>query len=179
MPGTTDDRYFEWLYSQIGATRNRNPARSYWSLARKLYTVEYVWLIPNDDNRVADGIELRHEFISEQGIDEVEKEWLELGCSVLEMFIALARRAAFESDRSPVEWFGIFLRNLGLDKLSDANWKLRSDNQVDYILEPFIYRNYAPDGTGGLFPLKGIAQDQREVELWYQLATYLIENGSY
>jgi len=44
-----DELYFTWLYSQVGSVRTRNPARTYWSLLRYLYTKEFVWIIPNDD----------------------------------------------------------------------------------------------------------------------------------
>lgn len=176
MPGTIDDRYFEWLYSQVGSVRNRNPARSFWKLARKLYTTEFVWLVANDDNRVEDGKELRLEFMNEQGFDQVSPEWETLGCSVLEMLVALSRRAAFETDGSPVEWFGIFLGNLGLTPMRDDIFDNINPVIVAEILQTFIYRTYNPDGSsGGLFPLDHPYEDQRKVELWYQLAAYLLE----
>lgn len=177
MTGTPDDRYFEWLYGLIGSVRNRNPARSYWELAKVLYSTEYIWLVSNDDNRVEDGKELRLEFIDERGSDGVDPQWMNLGCSTLEMLIALSRRAAFESRTEPVEWFGIFLRNLELVELTDAHWQPgRTSAMVDSKLETLIFRNYSPTGDGGLFPLTSPGTDQRKVELWYQLASYLQEN---
>ena len=179
MSGTTDDRYFEWLYSHVGAARNRNPARSYWELLRQLYIKEFVWLIANDDNRVADGVELRIEFLDSQGIDEPSREWMELGCSMLEMMIALARRAAFEDGRSSVEWFWEMVTNLGLETYTDRVFNSRVAQLVDETLDLVIYRNYSPDGVGGLFPLRGVETDQRKVELRYQLAAYVLDRASY
>lgn len=173
--GTTDDRYFEWLYGLIGAVRNRNPQRSYWGLARQLFTKEFVWFVPNDDNRVEDGKELRQEFLDDEGTDEVDPEWLHLGCSMLEMLIALSRRASFESDKAPVDWFGIFLNNLELDRYNDALYNESYAEEIDEILDTVIFRNYLPNGQGGLFPLQYPEQDQRKVELWYQLSAYLLE----
>src|SRR5690606_37427786 len=121
MTGTTDDRYLEWLYGLVASVRNRNPSRTYWQLFRQLYSKEFVWLVPNDDNRALDGKDLRSEYL-EMSSDEVDQEWLNLECSMLEMLIALARRAAFEDSRSPVEWFGEFLKNLGLDSATDAGY---------------------------------------------------------
>lgn len=175
MSGTIDDRYFEWLYGLIGAVRNRNPARSYWQLSRKLFTKEFVWFVANDDNRVEDGRQLRLEFLDEQGDDGADPEWMSLGCSMLEMMIALGRRAAYESDKTPVDWFGIFLNNLELDQFNDANYDDRTDDVVDDILERVIYRNYEFSGLGGLFPLQYPEKDQRKVELWYQMSAYLLE----
>lgn len=142
---------------------------------RQLYVKEFVWLIPNDDNRAEDGKALRYEFINEQGIDEVDQAWLDLGCSFLEMLIALARRAAFESDDEVVEWFWRFIFNLGLNNHTDSAYTRETEREVDNVLDTVIFRTYDADGLGGLFPLTHPRQDQRKVELWYQLAAYLTE----
>ena len=142
---------------------------------RQLYVKEFVWLIPNDDNRAEDGKALRYEFINEQGIDEVDQEWLDLGCSFLEMLIALARRAAFESDDEVVEWFWRFIFNLGLNNHTDSAYTRETEREVDNVLDTVIFRTYDADGLGRLFPLTHPRQDQRKVELWYQLAAYLTE----
>jgi len=57
-----DDLYLTWLYSQIGSIKLKQPSRTYWSLFRQLYTKEFVWIIPNDDNRIEDGRDLRFKF---------------------------------------------------------------------------------------------------------------------
>lgn len=141
-----------------------------------LHSREFVWLIRNDDNRVEDGRELRFEFIREQGNDGVDVPWLELGCSTLEMFVALAGRASYATNREPGEWIWTFLQNLGLDKYNDANWKTSTRVVVDRKLDRLIYRTYAPTGRGGLFPLRNAVEDQTKVELWYQMSSYLLEN---
>lgn len=176
MSAPLDDRYFEWLYSQVGAVRNRNPAQSYWTLARQMFTKEYLWFVPNDDNRVNDGKALRWDFIDEQEIDQVDTAWVDLDCSMLEMLVALARRASFESEKAPDEWFWIFITNLGFAELHDAHFLDEHIPFVDDILERINRRTYASDGQGGLFPLRDPSRDQRKVELWYQMSAYLIEN---
>lgn len=178
MDGTLDDRYFEWLYGIVASVRNRNPSRSYWNLSKQLYGKEFIWLVPNDDNRVEDGKDLRFEFIEEMGFDEVNQDWLHLGCSVLEMMIALARRVSFEADwKTPVEWYGTFLENLGLNNFTDARYSDEVAQRVDEILDALVYRTYEHNGEGGLFPLSNPAEDQRHVELWYQMSAYLLEIG--
>lgn len=174
MTGTIDDQYFEWLYSHIGSVRNRNPARSIWHLAHQLYTKEFVWLVANDDNRVEDGRELRQEFMDQRHPDEIPREWLELGCSMLEMMIALGRRASFEANGSPGDWFWKFLRHLDIFIYDDA-FDQFAERHVDQVLDRFIYRNYDSSGEGGLFPLRRAERDQRKVELWYQMAAYIGE----
>lgn len=175
--GTLDDAYFEWLYSQVGAVRNRNPSRSYWKLLKQLYTKEFQWFIPNDDNRVEDGKELRLRFLEETGYTLVDPRglWMNLGCSMLEMMIALARMAAFESDGSAVEWFWRFMHNLEIEKYSDARYDRYVAKEVEEVLNRVIHRKYDRDGVGGLFPLRNASRDQRRVELWYQMSSYLLE----
>lgn len=178
MPGTIDDRYFEWLYSLVGAVGNRNPARSYWNLMRQLYIKEFVWVIQNDDNRLEDGRDLRQEFLDAQGLDEPDPTWMGLGCSMLEMLIGLARRASFQDGRDPVEWFWEMLQNLGISDATDEQYDDDLAALIDGVLETVIYRTYAPNGRGGLFPLKRLREDQRKVELWYQLSAYLEDNSA-
>lgn len=175
MNGTVDDLYFEWLYSQIGVVRNRNPARSYWDLARKLYTTPFVGWLPNDDNRAEDGKCLRDEFVDEAGIDFVDREWRELDCSFLEMLIGLARRASFETGVEPVAWFWKMMENLELRNYTDDIYEVSIDEAVEEALNRVNDRTYLRNGDGGLFPLRNAHKDQRKVELWYQLAAYLLE----
>jgi len=182
MSTPVDDRYFEWLYSQVGAVRNRNPARSYWDICRKLHSTEFVWLVPNDDNRVEEGKDLRHQFVSEQGSDGVDPIWMDLGCSTFEMLIALARRACdltytAEREVPTGEWFHIFLKNLGFEKVTDDKYSEVTERRLESVLDRFIYRNYRVNGRGGLFPLRRPDTDQTKVELWYQLNAYVIENS--
>lgn len=174
MTGTIDDQYFEWLYSHIGSVRNRNPARSIWHLSHQLYTKEFVWLIANDDNRVEDGRELRQEFMEQRSPNEIPREWLDLGCSMLEMMIALGRRASFEANGTPGDWFWQFLKNLDIFIYDDA-YDYLATAHVERVLERFIYRNYDSSGEGGIFPLRRAERDQRKVELWYQMAAYIGE----
>lgn len=168
-----DELYFEWLYSQIGSVRLKNPSRTYWNLCHILFTKEFVWVVPNDDNRVEDGKNLRYEFLDEKGIDPVDKHWLDEGCSMFELFIVLARILAFETDTEPYEWFWELCENVNLRDFND-----RADIPKEYvndILDRIIWRQYRRNGKGGLFPLKKADKDQRYVELWYQICAYLLE----
>jgi hypothetical protein len=174
MTGTLDDRYLTWLYEQIGSVTLKTPARTYWILLRQLYSKEFVWFVPNDDNRVEDGRELRHEFVSSQNITDADSEWMGLGCSMLEMLIGLSRRLSFEAGGEPRVWFWHFMDILDLRKCNDRS--RFSEKYVDNILSIVIWRNYNSDGQGGLFPLRNPQQDQRKVEIWYQMSAYLLEH---
>lgn len=173
MAEPLDELYLTWLYKQVASVKLKNPARTYWALLRQLYTKEYVWIIPNDDNRVEDGRDLRQEFLDQEQIHGEPLEWMELGCSMLEMLIGLSRRLSFEADGEVEMWFWELLRNWGVDQCTDKS-NFRPEG-VDEILERNIWRNYSGDGRGGLFPLREPHKDQRDVEIWYQMASYLLE----
>lgn len=175
MAGTLDDAYLAWLYLQVGArsVRESDPSRTHWRLLRQMHETDFVWLVPNDDNRAADGLELRYEFMDEKAILP-DRAWLERPCSFLEMLIGLARRLAFEGEGQPHVWFWHLIDNLDLTRCNDdRRW---SPRRVDEIINSVIWRTYAPSGRGGLFPLRYSHEDQRDVELWYQMNAYLV-NG--
>lgn len=146
-------------------------------LAVALFQKEFTWFVHNDDNRVVQGKELREDFLEETGA-ECSQEWLEQGCSMLEMLIALSRRCAFEADDTAVEWFWIMIDNVGLRPYVDEEFSDVYNIDVDVILERVINRTYDYNGHGGLFPLRNADRDQRKVELWYQMASYLMENNA-
>lgn len=173
MTPPLDERYFEWLYSQTGSVRQRNSAHTHWDLLRLLFEKEFIWFIPNDDNRAEDGIELRYEFLRELNCG-APNHWLGMGCSMLELLIGLSRRLAFEADRTPRLWFWELIDNLGFRDYNDAT-RFPSE-VVNEVLDRVIWRTYHYDGRGGLFPLHNPRGDQRDIELWYQLSAYVVEN---
>lgn len=175
MSALLDEQYFTWLYSQVGSVKLRNRSRTHWSLARQMHRKEFIWLIPNDDNRVEDGKDLRYEFLEACEIYETDPDWLGLGCSMLEMMIALSRRLSFEADGEPRVWFWHLIEMLDLEQYNDRNFDRLAEQRVDEALDQVIWRTYSPNGRGGLFPLNHATRDQREVELWYQLNAYLLE----
>ena len=98
------------------------------------------------------------------------------------MLIALARKAYLITDdgttRSSVGvWFWKMLSNVKLDHLNDFDWSRKSLGEIDRTITRILDRTYSPSGVGGLFPLNHWEKDQREVELWYQLNTYLLDSG--
>ena len=177
MNAPLDELYLTWLYSQVGSTRTRSKERTYWHLLRQLYTTEFVWLVPNDDNRVGDGRELRYEFLDENNIVDPDPHWMDEPCSFLEMMVALSRRIAFQVDGHPREWFWILIENLDLQRCNDAYFNDNLRNVVAETIDRVFWRQYYFNGHGGLFPLNHPNQDQRNVEIWYQMNAYLIENN--
>lgn len=179
MNSDLDEKYLTWLYRQIGASSVKNPRRSHWLFAKQLYEKEFVWLVPNDDNRIADAKALRLLFLEEYEIEEVDSEWLDVGCSMLEMLVALADRFAFMGGGDPRECFWTMIQNLDLPHLSDLSYRRDRDlvHEIDERLDDVIWRTYDYDGSGGLFPLIHPPRDQRQTELWYQMSAYVLEEG--
>lgn len=172
-----DELYFTWLYSQVGSVDEPNQSRSYWRLLKRLYIKEFVWIVPNDDNRAEDGRDLRYRFFddSKVRVAGMASDWFDLGCSMLELLLGLSRRLSFEDDGEPREWFWRLIENLDLERFND-NTEF-SDRKVDAVLDRVIWRLYKHNGSGGLFPLRRATEDQRDVELWHQLMAYLLEQN--
>jgi len=169
-----DELYLEWLYSQVGSVRERNPSRTYWKILKILFTKEFVWIVPNDDNRAEDGRDLRQEFLEDHDIQSADPNWTRLGCSVLELMVGLSRRLSFEDDGEPDAWFWRLMENLGLERYNDHT--LIPERAVDELLNGLIWRTYKHNGAGGFFPLKRTIKDQRGIEIWYQACAYLLED---
>lgn len=167
----------------IGSVRNRDPERSYWTLARRLHSTQFVYFVPNDSNRAADGISLRDDFLESTPDAPYDTYFMSEECSFLEMMLALAKRAYLMADEDVVDggvggWFWEMAGNLGFDRLNDSRMKNRSLEEIDRVVRRVHDRSYSRDGTGGLFPLnKRPRKDQRGSELWYQLNSYLLDRG--
>jgi len=174
-----DELYIEWLYkSFVGATSNPNPNSTFWELAKQLYEMPFTWIIEDDGNRAERGKELRQDFIRECEIQDIEVNWLQIDCSVLEMLASLACRASFESWGEPGDWFWKFLENLGLNHYNDRIYSKAIMEEVDAVVRRWLDREYEKDGVGGLFPRQHAERDQTKVNIWYQLQGYLLE-GNY
>lgn len=166
MTNRTD--YFLWLIAQIGVPeRNRN---TYNDLFMRLYETEFVWIVPHDDNRLQDGVELRHEFLNGKRRSEI----YEMPVSLLEVIIALSRRVAWTTSDPPEYWAWRLLDNLRLTKSSDPLIGRKAE-RVEEILEALIWRTYEYDGNGGFFPLSYPRDDQTKREIWDQMNAYVNE----
>ncbi len=173
MDEPIEELYFNWLYSKVASIKVLpTPSLTYLTLLRDLHSTEFVWLVSGDDNRAEEGMDLRAEFFRVSYLDR-DPPWLSIPCSVLEMMIALSRRASYDTDISERDWFWTFLTNLGIEYLSDNH--LGITQIVDEVLDMFVWRTYDAQGKGGMFPLSKPAEDQTKRELWYQFCDYLMD----
>lgn len=173
-----DERYFVWLYNQVADPAIKDRNLTYWKLIKQLYVRPFAWFVSLDVNRSEDGKQLRIEFLRQEGLhrDSVDPDWVELGCSILELTIAMSIRLRnqVDPDSSLAYWFWeVLMTNIDLRHCSDGAGFESCD--VDETLDRVIFRRYEPDGTGGFFPLEHPKQDQRGLELWDQLNAYVIE----
>lgn len=158
-----EESYFRWISEEIGR-------RDLHNTLVLLHRTPFEVLVPYDINRALDGIDLRDEFLywNPSLIDHRDaKWWIEHDCSVLEMLFALSGRLSLQAGGTRAEWFDHLMSNLGLPAPS----RIAKD-----IIDRFNYREYEPNGGGGLFPLKNPPEDQRDIELWEQMSRYVIEN---
>jgi len=161
-----EDLYLEQLYDLIKLDEQ---LLDYGLLMEYLTETEFVWFVANDDNRARDGEALREKYGS----------YYRGPCTVLEMLIGLASRVEenIMGDPNDVDhtdfWFWAMINNLGLDRYDNRNFKYDS---VDFIVKRWLERKYRADGTGGLFPLKYPVENQKDVEIWFQMCEWLNEN---
>ena len=163
-----DYDYFEWLVSQIHIPNGKN----YNELFEVMHNTEFHWTIPNDDNRIQDGIDLRGYFL-----DGRKKEIKLEGATLLEILVSLSKKLAFTASGNPKKWAWKLLKNLRLTKMSDPLTEADVE-RINDVLDALIWRTYQPNGKGGFFPLQHPEEDQTKVELWYQMNKYVMERDS-
>lgn len=171
--------YFDWLCDIIHVDQFDHSWRL---LMKDLYSTSFYSIVPHDENRAGDGLELRAEYMRDTWLPAGAE--IEGDCTMLEMLIALARRINFEeidpynnsqTDKTS-SWFWEMLDNLGLKSFDDNSYAdLGGGKNVKKIIDRFLDREYRRSGEGGLFPLRGTRKDQRRIEIWYQMAEYLAE----
>lgn len=170
-----DERYLSWLYGQVASVKTRHKHRTFWSLFKQLNETIFVALVSHDENRIADARDLRYEFLAEAEDEQGDPDWTRSPCSMLELLMVLSRHLAFEMDDKPETWFWHLIEVLNLEQFNDREYDDHAQEVIANTLDRVIWRTYAPNGEGGLFPLRDQARDQRQVELWYQLNAYLLE----
>lgn len=165
--------YFEWIYETLDG--GRHGSMSFRKLIECLHTIEFTYFIPRDEDRAADGIDLRYSYSYHFGMERVPSE-LVGPPSVLEVITALAMRCEEEIMEDPdvgdrtAQWFWGMMKSLGLNGMTDNRF---DECYVRDVVQIFLDREYEPNGRGGLFTINNCDYDLREVEIWYQMCWYL------
>lgn len=174
MTTLIDSVYFTWLCDRINVNRGL-AGKTFFGLLEQLFEKEFVWVVPNDDNRLEDAMDLRHQFVKETRV--IVSNNLLLGVpplSVLEVIIGLSDRLAFLDGGGARDWAWRLIENLALDKQADPLTP-RKEAYIEDVLETLIWRTYEPDGIGGFFPLAYPQTNQAKEEIWHQMNAYLAE----
>jgi hypothetical protein len=171
-PQELKELYVRWLENALTCEGTRQD-RSYFELTYVMFETPFIPKVEMDDNRVADAWELRYEFADSHGMHR--QELIRLApCSFIEVLLGLSRRMAFVAGGTAPSWAWQLLVNLGLDRMWDHLSRPKTQT-VHHILATVINRTYEPNGVGGFFPLAWPDRDQRPIELWYQLNSYVEE----
>lgn len=165
------ERYFKWLCDKLFYGRDI----SHKKLIRKLFELDFIYIIRNDENRESDGLYLRKDFKNEANIS---KDYIfDFPCSVLEMLLTLCQKIDYDCSDSITGplidvAFYMLIDNAGLLQFDDYNY---DDSKIEDIIENILYHNYLPNGEGSFFPLKRPMEDSRDLELLTQMNRYLNE----
>lgn len=166
------DAYYCWLVGLIG---DGYIERNYQKLLWKLYSTDYFYELTYDRNRAADGLFLRKAYAQKTG----KLASVKPSCTVLEMLVALARKAEDDIMYNPDlgdrtgRWFWVMLENLGLDIYDDYHF---FEAEVNRILDVFLHHRYEKSGVGGAFQIRRRGLDLRKTDLWWQMNAYLEEH---
>lgn len=173
-------KYIDWLCSTF--VQNDN----YKTLLAYLMQFPFSSDIRNDFNRAFDGIDLRGDFIQAYPNENILWEQLGQTCTFGEFLCGLANRIDFmfytpKYGHRPGAYFKILINNLGLSWATNDVLGDTPDNGLFYdtifrVVDTVNTRSYSKTGAGGLFPLRNASMDQRNTEIWFQLASFIFEN---
>lgn len=158
--------YYMWLLERVEESDMMKDLYS--DLFRLLFDTEYTYTFVMDENRAKGGESLRSIFAAENGV--FVEDVCSGPCRVLEMIEALATEMAMNQEASIHLFFWELIENLGL--MGEIN-KYFDKDRVRYILNRWMNRQFEPDGTGSLFPIKGFEGDMRNIEVWDQMNIYM------
>lgn len=154
-----DHPYFKWLIDMPGFDVK------YKTVLSILFITDFKWILDLDSAREEDGIDLRYRFADEYGYASMF-DILDAPCSCLEMIVALARRKEVTmsnpryGDRTWV-WMKAMLDSLGIYPGMELE-------QICYILDRWLNRQFEPTGEGSLFTIPDCHLDLRKVDIYRQ-----------
>ena len=174
------NEYFEWMYHLVCSDEKYNKL-SFRKLLYFLYSVDFVPMMPMDENRRVDGIYFRYRFGYDNGYSDayIDRYLDTKECSMLEMMLALAYRVEEQimtdisyGDRTG-QWFWSMVVSLGLGHMDDIHF---DEKYCLEVVDRFLGRRYSNNGKGGLFVLEHPSRNMQDVDIWCQFMWYLDEN---
>lgn len=167
-----NEQYFDFLCQEGQLTKV--PCVRYMDLWRLLHQVPFHVELQRDENRMGDAMELRRRFLGIRGNHFDSVQYI----SVFEVLLAFAMRIDLEyvgtpGEKHPDRIMLEMIKNLGIDKFDGVQY---GESFVRNKLNRWMYREYNFNGIGGLFPVRQDSRDQRLLEMWEQMLSYVHEN---
>lgn len=169
------DDYFQYLIWLCRLEKED----AYAHLFEVLHHIDFTWILDRDDNRDEDGLDLRDDYTPPDDFDtETIESFYEQKTSVFEMLVALSIRVDNEYIGDPIEehpeiFFMEMIKNLGLDCFKGKRYR---DQDVIKIIKIWLDRKFKKNGVGSPFPVRKDSRDQRKLEIWDQMNSYISEN---
>ena len=157
------EEYFKWLCDFVFDAQHMARGLSYNKMFSFLFDTPFRWTMPMDENRAADGIELRYRYGRETRMPEpiIASCLDDRECSMLEMMVALALRMETQIMDNPDvgnrvgQWFWDMVVSLDIN-MPDSRFDYgRADASIRRLLEHTYKRN----GEGGLFTIRDSRKD--------------------
>lgn len=138
--------YTSWLI-QRGCLEN------YTELALVWDELDFVWYIPEDEDKAIQALRVRDEYCYETGMSSPRQA----PPSFLEVFVSITDTLTAMLYQDRESFTKSILLNMGARSYSD-DWRPPSEIRKESlsIAERVMYRTYSRNGTGGLFRIPGV-----------------------
>lgn len=149
--------YTSWLIKR-GCFENYSELASVWD------ELDFVWYIPEDEDKAIQALRMRDEYCYETGMPSPRQA----PASFLEVFVSITDTLTAMLYQDRESFTKSILLNLGARSFSDDG-RLPSEihEEALIIAERVMYRTYSRNGTGGLFRIPGV--DTLEMPLTTQM----------
>lgn len=137
--------YASWLI-QRGCLENYTELASVWD------ELDFMWYIPEDEDKAIQALRMRDEYCYETGMPSPRQA----PASFLEVFVSITDTLTAMLYQDRESFTKSILLNAGARSFSD-DWRLPSEihEEALKIAERVMYRTYSRNGTGGLFRIPG------------------------
>lgn len=138
--------YVSWLIKR-GHLENYSVLASVWD------ELDFMWYIPEDEDKAIQALRMRDEYCYETGLPSPRQA----PASFLEVFVSITDTLTAMLYQDRESFTKSILLNMGARSYSDDG-RLHSEIREEAldIAERVMYRTYSRNGTGGLFRIPGV-----------------------
>ena len=154
--------YTSWLI-QRGCLENYTELASVWD------ELDFVWYIPEDEDKAIQALRMRDEYCYETGAPTPRHA----PASFLEVFVSVTDTLTAMLYQDRESFTKSILLNMGARSYSDDGRPPSEIHEESLIIaERVMYRTYSRNGTGGLFQIPGV--DTLEMPLTTQMIQWAV-----